>query len=76
MPTLIGRKQEQKTLEQIWRSKEAELCAIYGRRRVGKTFLVRSYFQDKGLYLEFTGIKNGSLATIKSIRRSIIQSII
>jgi uncharacterized protein len=37
---LIGRKKEIQKLE----SKKSEFLAVYGRRRVGKTFLIREFF--------------------------------
>ena len=37
---IVGRKKELKTLDRILLSKEAEFVALYGRRRVGKTYLV------------------------------------
>lgn len=61
MQKIIGREKEKKILNKIYKSKEAEFLAIYGRRRVGKTFLIREYFEKKGLYLEITGIKDASL---------------
>ena len=44
---LIGRDAELKHLESIASSKEAEFVVVYGRRRVGKTFLVNTFFGDK-----------------------------
>lgn len=41
-------------------SKSAELVAIYGRRRVGKTFLIRSVY-EKHIAFEFTGVKDAKL---------------
>ena len=43
---LVGRKSEIKHLEAIMESKEAEFAVVYGRRRVGKTFLVNTFFND------------------------------
>ena len=43
---IIGRKAEQEILCQRIESKSPELIAIYGRRRIGKTYLVRQYFND------------------------------
>lgn len=40
---IIGREYEQKLILERCKSNKAELIAIYGRRRVGKTFLVRKY---------------------------------
>ncbi|NGX33986.1 MAG: hypothetical protein K1060chlam1_00330 [Candidatus Anoxychlamydiales bacterium] len=56
--SIIGRKDEKKLLEKLYRSQRAEFLAIYGRRRVGKTFLVREFFKDKGVLFEITGSYN------------------
>lgn len=40
MDRLIGRKQETEELRELYNSDRAEFVAVYGRRRVGKTFLV------------------------------------
>ena len=37
---IIGREKEQKQLKELYESGNAEFVAVYGRRRVGKTFLV------------------------------------
>ena len=54
---LIGRIEEVKRLGQCMESREAQLVVIYGRRRVGKTFLVDSYF-EKNYAFSFTGAYN------------------
>ncbi len=41
---LIGRVAEQKELQRIVESTKSEFLVVYGRRRVGKTFLVREFF--------------------------------
>ncbi len=58
---LAGRKAESERLRKAWSSEEAELIAIYGRRRIGKTYLIRSILQEKGGYMEVTGLKDGSM---------------
>lgn len=45
--SIIGRKREQEILQKCYDSDKAEFVAIYGRRRVGKTFLVKEFFEDK-----------------------------
>lgn len=57
---LIGRKSEIAVLSDALRSKKPELIAIYGRRRIGKTFLIRHVYKND-LLLEFSGIHQGSL---------------
>ncbi len=44
MNDIIGRKKEIKQLDKVKNSKKSEFVAVYGRRRVGKTFLIREYF--------------------------------
>lgn len=61
MPTIIDRDLEIQVLDSIYSSNTAEFLAVYGRRRIGKTFLIGHYFRDKGVYLEITGSKGASL---------------
>ncbi|MBS1602276.1 MAG: ATP-binding protein, partial [Bacteroidetes bacterium] len=60
MESIIGRKEEMTILEEALKSKDPGLIAVYGRRRVGKTFLIRNYFADR-LIFELTGMYRGSL---------------
>ena len=43
----IGRLQEKQRLETLYNSDESEFLVVYGRRRVGKTYLVRQYFENR-----------------------------
>ncbi len=43
---IVGRKKELQLLKEIEKSKEPEFVAVYGRRRVGKTFLISEFFCD------------------------------
>ncbi len=56
---MIGRQQEQHILQQAYQSKQPELIAVIGRRRVGKTYLIRQFFKDK-LDFEMIGLKDGT----------------
>lgn len=60
MKLVIGRKEEKNILNTALQSKEAELIAVYGRRRVGKTFLIREVFKNNTI-LEFSGVYNATL---------------
>ena len=57
---MIGRKEEQAELQQIMESKQSEFVAVYGRRRVGKTFLIREFFKNKFAFYH-TGIANSDI---------------
>ncbi|MBN1671032.1 MAG: ATP-binding protein [Kiritimatiellae bacterium] len=58
---IVGRVEEQKQLGRMWKSSDAEFLALYGRRRVGKTYLVREFFKPKGVFFEAVGQKNAPL---------------
>ncbi len=56
---LIGRKDEVETLDSLMRSKKPEFVVLYGRRRVGKTFLVKQFFNERFSFYS-TGVIGGS----------------
>lgn len=60
---LIGRDNQIKVLENILNSARPEFLAIYGRRRVGKTFLIREFFKNKNeiIFFNVSGTKGGIL---------------
>lgn len=58
---VIGREDELKQLNSAVHSKQSEFVAIYGRRRIGKTFLIHHYCSSaKAIYFHMTGIKDGT----------------
>ena len=59
MQVLIGRKEEQKLINDCLESDKSELVSVYGRRRVGKTYLVKRCF-DENFDFWFTGIYKAS----------------
>lgn len=48
---IIGRIREQELLEDYINSDKAEFIAVYGRRRIGKTFLVKQFFDGQFLII-------------------------
>jgi uncharacterized protein len=59
MPGLIGRTYEKGELNRYANSETSEFVAVYGRRRVGKTFLIREHFNNRfDFYL--TGLANAN----------------
>ena len=57
---IIGREQEQQILLEIVTTEGADMLAVTGRRRVGKTYLIRTYFENR-IHFEMNGILNASL---------------
>ena len=62
MAAIIGRKQEQKELKRLFGSDEAEMVVVYGRRRVGKTYLVNQVFAEEGFAFRVTGLYKSKLS--------------
>jgi AAA+ ATPase superfamily predicted ATPase len=60
MSKIIGRKLEQVVLKDAFDNDKSELIALYGRRRIGKTYLIREYFKTN-LVFEVAGLFEGSL---------------
>ncbi|MFN0203116.1 MAG: AAA family ATPase [Bacteroidia bacterium] len=60
MENLIGREAEIQLLQTVLNSSQAELLAVYGRRRVGKTYLIRKVY-EKELIFEFAGLNQEKL---------------
>jgi hypothetical protein len=58
---MVGRIQEKKILNEAYDSDQSELIAIYGRRRIGKTYLVREHFANH-LVFETSGLFNATLS--------------
>ena len=56
---LIGRDKEIQELQQAYDSDESKFVAIFGRRRIGKTYLVREVFQDRFAFT-YSGMANAS----------------
>lgn len=58
---MVGRQEEVRLLREIAASDRSQFVVVYGRRRVGKTFLVRETF-DYRFAFSHSGIENGSLS--------------
>ena len=58
---LVGRDEELRTLDEAFRSGRPEFVAVYGRRRIGKTHLVRKAFGNRFAF-EHAGLSNVDMA--------------
>ncbi len=55
---MIGRTKEIEILKTAYQSDRPELIAVIGRRRVGKTYLIRTFFKER-INFEMVGLKDG-----------------
>ena len=71
---LVGRDEELRTLDEAFHSGRAEFVAVYGRRRVGKTRLVRHAFGGRFAF-EHAGLSRvGMQAQLAEFARSLKNS--
>ena len=56
---IIGRENQQKRLTDLLESDKSEFVAVYGRRRVGKTYLIRETFKYNFAF-QHIGIQDGN----------------
>ncbi|MEI6188352.1 MAG: ATP-binding protein, partial [Alphaproteobacteria bacterium] len=63
MNKILGRQEEIGLLRRILQSDSQEFLAVYGRRRVGKTYLIRNYFTDREdvVFFDVTGSQNATM---------------
>ena len=69
---MVGREKEIARLNQIYDSDESEFVAVYGRRRVGKTYLVREVFANRILFMH-TGRANAAMKQQLAAFRASLQ---
>lgn len=69
---MVGRKMEIKKLERLYNSNKAELVAIYGRRRVGKTYLVSNVFKGK-FFFRHSGLSPEEDGNNGQLRKQLIH---
>lgn len=70
---MIGRREEIKALDWDLSRPESQLVVVYGRRRIGKTYLIREKFSDQFAFYH-TGVRDGSLRDqLDAFRASLVQ---
>lgn len=71
---LIGREYEQMRLKEAYSSKRPEFVAVYGRRRIGKTFLIRQMFAGRFFFRHTGKAKTGMRGQLDAFRDSLIEA--
>ena len=71
---IIGREKEQRELLGLIDKEESQFCAVYGRRRVGKTYLIRETFNYQFCF-QHTGVAQGTLRQqLTAFRNSLVAA--
>ena len=71
---IIGRDKEQRELHEAYESEYSEFAVVYGRRRVGKTFLVRETFNYTFTF-EHSGVAKGNMRVqLRAFRDSLADA--
>lgn len=59
---IFARTREKEALDDLFTAKAPAFLAVYGRRRIGKTYLIQTFFADKDcFYFDATGVANATL---------------
>ena len=69
----IGREQELKKLNRMYRSDKLEVAVIYGRRRVGKTTLINEFCKDKRAIF-FAAQESSADQNLETLSRAISET--
>lgn len=69
----VGREKELSLLEQKYGSGKFEFVVIYGRRRVGKTELIRRFIQDRRA-IYYVGIESNAGQNLENLSRAIAEA--
>lgn len=71
---IIGREKERQELLSLLDKEESQFCAVYGRRRVGKTYLIRETFNYQFCF-QHTGVAKGTLRRqLTAFRNSLVAA--
>lgn len=71
---IIGREKERRELLGLLEKEVSQFCAVYGRRRVGKTYLIRETFNYQFCF-QHTGIAKGTLRQqLTAFRNSLVAA--
>ena len=71
---MIGRYDEQTVLRRAANSEESEFVAVYGRRRVGKTYLVRETFDGEFAFTHAGVARAGMARQLQAFRSALKEA--
>ena len=66
----VGRSRELMNLDKQFNNRRFEFSVIYGRRRIGKTWLIRKFIENKPA-IYFTGVEAGALTNLESMSKAV-----
>ena len=70
---MVGRQNELRLLDNALERKEAQFVAVYGRRRVGKTYLIRQKFNDRFAFWHTGLARTGLSGQLANFRDSLVK---
>lgn len=70
----IGRKKELKELDRLYKQGKFQFAVIYGRRRIGKTYLINEFVKGKKT-IYFTGIESNSRQNLQNFSHAVVEGL-
>ena len=74
MARFIGREQELDALESAWKKDGFQMAVVYGRRRIGKTTLLRQFSKEKRC-VYYTAIKTTAQRNVELLGRTVLEQL-
>ena len=71
----VGRTKELSFLNDLYDSDKFEFAVIYGRRRVGKTTLIKEFVKDKELVINFAAIEYDNQTNLRNLSFEIYKQL-
>lgn len=72
MKKFVGREMELRSLENTWKSAGFAMTVVYGRRRIGKSTLIREFIKDKKA-IYFTATKAGFFKNMELLGKEVLR---
>ena len=70
----FGRKKELEVLENLYKTNKFQMPVIYGRRRIGKTALIKEFVKNKEVIF-YTAIEKSKMQNIDSFGKAVMEVI-
>ena len=74
MGKFIGRERELKALEDLYRTPGFQMSVVYGRRRIGKSTLIKEFIKDKKA-IYYTAVKSGISKNRELLGRQALEAL-
>jgi uncharacterized protein len=73
MSVIIGRSEEQAQMKELLNSSKSIFLAMYGRRRIGKTYLIKNVFEKELIFYHTAKSNSGVITQLNNWQETLIE---